>query len=80
MKIRKNVEIPRNVGKRLGEANRAVVEFMESDDANIKFECGGKEEATRIYMQVKTYIKANELPLKAMKSGFDIYVIRKEVE
>ena len=79
MKIHKNVEVPKNIGRgKLGEVSLALVEFVESDDANIKFECGGKEEANRVYSTLCTRAKTSHLPVKIVRSMNDIYVVRKE--
>ena len=79
MKIQRNVDVPNNIGRtRLGEASLALVEFVNSDDANIKYECGGKEEANRVYSTLSGTIKKRGLPVKIMRSMNDIYVIRKE--
>lgn len=81
MKIKKNVEMPKNVGRaKLGEASLALVEFVNSEDTNMKYECGGKEEASRIYSTISGTAKRMKLPVKVMRSVNDIYVIRKETE
>ena len=76
MKIKRNVgNIPEN-GRKLSEEARLVVEFMDSDDKNIKFECGGKQEATRVYSNTSSVIRKHGLAAKAMRRGNDIYVVR----
>ena len=80
MKIKKNVESP-NLGMgRYCEASTAILDFIESDDINLKFECGGKEEAKRIYGTVNSFVRVKKLPVKVTKSMNDIYITRKVVE
>ena len=79
MKIQKNVDVPRNIGRnKLGEVSLALIEFVESEDTNMKFECGGKAEADRVYSTLSTRMRTSNLPVKVMRSMNDIYVIRKE--
>ena len=79
MKIQKNVDVPRNIGRnKLGEVSLALIEFVESEDTNMMFECGGKAEADRVYSTLSTRIRTSNLPVKVMRSMNDIYVIRKE--
>jgi hypothetical protein len=79
MKIQKNVNVPRNIGRnKMGEVSLALIEFVESEDTNMKFECGGKAEADRVYSTLSTRMRASNLPVKVMRSMNDIYVIRKE--
>lgn len=76
MKIKRNVEVPKP--KRNGEVRQAIVDFVESNDINMKLECGGKQEANRVYSSAKNIEKSSGLPIKVMRSFNDIYVIRKE--
>jgi len=81
MNIKKNVEVPTNIGReRLGEISLAIVEFCESDDVNVKFECGGKEEAARVYNTSCAFVRSRKLPIKVQKSMNDIYIVRKADE
>ena len=87
MKIQRNVEVPKNIGRgKLGEVSLmvkptcfvALVEFYESEDANMKFECESKEEANIVHSTLAGRVKATNLPVKVMRSANDIYVVRKE--
>lgn len=78
MNIKKNVEIPTNIGRnRLGELNLAVKEFAESDDLNMKVECETNKEAITAYSTISGFISRYHLPLRLTKSMNDIYVVRK---
>lgn len=76
MNIKRNVANIPESGRKLSEETRLVVEFMDSDDKNIKFECGGKQEALRVYANTLAVIKKHGFAAKAMKRGNDIYVVR----
>ena len=79
MKIQRNVEVPKNIGRgKLGEVSLALVEFYESEDANMKFECENKSEANRVQSTLAGRVKVMNLPVKVMRSANDIYVVRKE--
>lgn len=79
MNIKRNVEIPTNIGRsKLGETSLAVVEFLKSGDTNIKFECESSKEANTVYSTVSGTVKRLKLPAKVIKSMNDIYVVRKE--
>jgi len=81
MKIKKNVEMPTNIGRnRLGESSLALMEFWENGDKNIKFECESKREANAVYSTVFSTAKRYGLDVKLIKSMNDIYVVRKESE
>lgn len=78
MKIQRNVEVPKNIGRgKLGDVSLALVEFYESEDMNLKFECESKEEANRVQSTLAGRVKATNLPVKVMRSMNDIYVVRK---
>ena len=77
MKILRNVEAP-NRRDRYGEVTVAILDFVESSDVNIKFECESKEEAKKVYSSAGGAARTMKLPVKVMKSGNDIYVVRKE--
>ena len=79
MKIVKNVEMPKNIGRaRLGEVSLAVLDFVKSDDVNIKFECEDRREASRTYSTVSGTVNRYKLNVRVTKSMNDIYVVRKE--
>ena len=81
MKIKRNVEVPTNIGrKRLGEVSLAIKEFVDSDDANIKFECDSKEEATSVYSTASGFVNRYKVGVKVTRSMNDIYVVRKAGE
>lgn len=78
MNIKKNVDVPANIGKnKLGELNMAVKEFVESDDINMKIECDSAKESGRYYSTVCGFVNRCNLPLKVTKSMNDIYIVRK---
>ena len=78
MKIKKNVEVPTNIGRsRLGKLNLAVKEFAESEDANMKFECDDPKEAVRVYSTVSGFVNRYHMNLRVTKSMNDVYVVRK---
>jgi len=80
MKIKKNVEMPNRIGNasRISEASLAVIEFVDSEDANLKFECGNEQEAKRVYSTVSGTARRLGLPVRVSKSMNDIYVLHKE--
>ena len=79
MKIVKNVDMPTNIGRtKLGEASLALMDFYESDDVNMKFECEDKKEANRIYSTVSGTAMRYKLNVRVTRSMNDIYVVRKE--
>lgn len=78
MKILKNVEVRKGMGRRRSEVSLAIIDFVGSEDTNLKFECGNKEEARRIYQTALSFLRAHDYPLKAIKSANDIYVLRTE--
>ncbi len=77
MKILRNVEAP-NKRDRYCEVTVAILDFIESSDKNIKFECDDKDEAKKVYSSAGGAARMMNLPVKVMKSGNDIYVVRKE--
>ena len=77
MKIKHNVELPKKQTKR-NEIRDMVLEFLESDNVNMKFECEDKNEANRIYHQLIYHRRAGNIPIVAMMRCNDIYVLRKE--
>jgi len=78
VKILRNVDIEKNViSKTKSEVSLAVIEFESSQDKNIKFECSDKDEARRTYSTASSCIRAKGFSLKAVKSGNDVYVVRK---
>ena len=79
MKILKNVDMPTNIGRtKLGEASLALMDFMKSDDVNMKFECEDKKEANRVYSTVSGTATRYKLNVRVTRSMNDIYVVRKE--
>lgn len=78
MKIVKNVEVRKGMGRRRSDVSLAIVDLVGSEDTNLKFECGNKDEARRIYQNALSFAKAHDYPLKVIKSANDIYVVRKE--
>jgi hypothetical protein len=78
MKILKNVEARKGMGRRRSEVALAIVDFVGSEDKNLKFECDNKDEARRIYQNALSFVNAHDYPLKAIKSANDIYVLRTE--
>jgi len=77
MRIKQNVELP-DITRGNNEVHDAIVEFLDSDNANLKFECDDKTEATRIYNQAMWYRKKHELPCRIVRRTNDIYILRKE--
>lgn len=78
MRIKKNVVIPTNIGRsKLGETSLAVMEFAESEDANMKFECDDPKEAVKVYSTVSGFVNRYHMNLRVTKSMNDVYVIRK---
>lgn len=81
MKIVRNAEVPTNIGRaKLGKTSMAMMEFIESDDVNIKFECESKKEAGACYSTLFGTAKRYGLPVRITRSFNDIYVIRKETK
>lgn len=76
MKIIKNVEAPTR-RDRYGEVTTAILDFIDSTDKNIKFECENKDEARRVYSSAGGAVRTMNLPVRVMKSALDIYVVRK---
>lgn len=76
MKIIKNVEAPTK-RERFGEVTTAILDFIKSDDQNIKFECEDKLEARKVYSCAGGAVRTHGYPVKVIKSGNDIYVVRK---
>lgn len=83
MKITKNVDIT-NVrlgsggGNSLSEEAQMVVDFANSDDKNIKFECDDKNEANKVYSVLHGVKMRRKLAIRVCKSGNDIYVLHAE--
>ena len=79
MKVLKNVEMPTNIGRqRLGEVSLVLMDFYDSDDTNVKFECESRKEANAVYSTVFGTAKRYKLNVRVTRSMNDIYVIRKE--
>lgn len=78
MKILKNVDVRKGMGRRRSEVALAIIDFVGSEDTNLKFECDNKDEAKRIYQNALSFVSAHDYPLKAIKSANDIYVVRTE--
>lgn len=78
MKILKNVEVRKGMGRRRSETALAIVDFVDSEDTNLKFECDNKDEARRIYRNALSFVHTNDYPIKVIKSANDIYVVRTE--
>ena len=76
MKIKHNVELPKQTQR--NELRDMVLEFLESDNVNMKFECEDKNEAILTYQQLNYHRKVHDLPIVVMKRWNDIYVLRKE--
>ena len=78
MKIERNVEMPTNIGRnKLGEASLALMDFYDSDDTNIKFECESKKEADSVYSTIGGTARRYALKVRVTRSMNDIYVVRK---
>lgn len=81
MKVLRNVEMPTNIGRqRLGEVSLVLMDFYDSGDTNVKFECESKKEANAVYSTVFGTAKRYKLNVRVTRSMNDIYVIRKENE
>ena len=79
MKIKRNVEIPKNIGNSaLGETSLALLDFVDSDDVNMKYECEDKREASRIYSTASGTARRMKLPVRITRSMNDVYVIRED--
>lgn len=77
MKILRNVEAPER-GTTRSEVSVEVIKFAHSSDKNLKFECDSKKEALTTYSTAGSCIKSHGFNLRAIKSGNDVYVVRKE--
>lgn len=83
MKITKNVDMT-NVklgsggGSHLSEEAQMVVDFANSDDKNIKFECDDKDEANKVYSVLHGVKTRRKLAVRVSRSGNDIYVLHAE--
>lgn len=76
MKIKHNVEVPKQT--RRNKLRDMVLDFLESDNSNMKFECEDKNEALLTYQQLNYHRRAGNIPIVVMKRWNDIYVLRKE--
>lgn len=76
MKVKYNVNVPK-VYREYGEVSKAIMAFIESDNANLKFECENAKEAASIYSSARTATAPGKIPAKVMRRGNDIYVLRK---
>ena len=76
MRITRNVETPvvRAVVK------EEILNFVDSNDINMKIECEDNKEAKTLYQTANYMVSSKNLPIRVMKSGNDIYILRKDGE
>lgn len=77
MKVKYNVNVP-PAYREYGEVAKAIMAFLESDNANLKFECEDAKEAASAYSSARSATAPGKLQAKVMRRGNDIYVLRKE--
>lgn len=78
MKIKKNVELPDF--RRLGEVAKTILDFAESDDGTMKFECDDEKEAKSVYSTASNVVhRQKTLGLSVKKYGNDVYIVKEEI-
>ena len=77
MRITRNVEAPDIVRAVVKEE---ILNFVDSNDINMKIECEDNKEAKTLYHTANYMVSSKNLPIRVMKSGNDIYILRKDGE